>query len=540
MAYNLNEINEVAQKLQLHNLVDTSSCAIEGIKNINEQVSLLVITTHNTVGKTFLKDCVGLHLGAINRISPCIIDIVSGTEDEFIVDSEFGMINVDEDTFRNQLSLKESPRLQAKIVRQSTFSKLIRIQFVYVEDFAELSFNEWIYKFASTDKVYCLLDGLQIFNDREKSFTDNLIFPIFFPKRCTYVIGNSKFMDENDRKEIMEYSISITNKDTLILFEDEDVLKHDIEGSANLALELRGDLVPSITKYLTTQLLNKLPSLKEELSSQNTELEEAISLLSDNSQVIEESKKRIQKKIDSYIKDYAYIQFEKRVNGFNQALRNSLTKDIRDSVDIDVDSKWINKYMEFVWSKFISGQESWLKTAILNEVTDIETLINSDINMIIAQMDVRSQKLLKDYVMAKYNVHSYLIGKEGKTDVGELSKVMKIGSLVLVLFAPLAAILTFGGSELVKLMFKSKIEKGKKEHLIAAIESMSKQMAEQVLMQASKQFDSIANKLKEQTLAVYGNILSELASVLSSKKKSASDTEEMLSLINNIELTYKK
>ena len=110
----------------------------------------------------------------------------------------------------------------------------------------------------------------------------------------------------------------------------------------------------------------------------------------------------------------------------------------------------------------------------------------------------------------------------------------------MVLFAPLAAILTFGGSELVKLMFKSKIEKGKKEHLIAAIESMSKQMAEQVLMQASKQFDSIANKLKEQTLAVYGNILSELASVLSSKKKSASDTEEMLSLINNIELTYKK
>ena len=54
--------------------------------------------------------------------------------------------------------------------------------------------------------------------------------------------------------------------------------------------------------------------------------------------------------------------------------------------------------------------------------------------------------------------------------------------------------------------------------------------------------DRIATKviLKEQTLAVYGNILSELASVLSSKKKSASDTEEMLSLINNIELTYKK
>lgn len=64
-------------------------------------------------------------------------------------------------------------------------------------------------------------------------------------------------------------------------------------------------------------------------------------------------------------------------------------------------------------------------------------------------------------------------------------------------------------------------------------------MAEQVLMQAKKQFDTIAGKLKEQTMSVYSSILSELTAVLSSQKRSMDEKESMLSLINNIEETYK-
>ena len=540
MAYNIAEINEIAQKLHLMNLVDTSNCAIEGMKNVNEQVSILVFTTHNTVGKAFLKDCFGLSFGPTNRLYPCVIDIASGNDNEFVVDTEFGKINVDEATLIKQLSSKESQILHARVTRQSAFNKFINIKFIFVNDFSDLSLNEWIYKLASTDKVYYILDGLTIFNDKEKSFADNLIFQMFSSKRCAFIVGNSQFLSENERNEILDYSKSITSENTLFLFSDVDTLKGDIENVVNGAIELRSELESGVTNYITIKLLDEIPNLKEELSSQNVELEEAIALLSENSQVIEDSKNRIKSKIDSFIKDYAFIQFEKRVNGFDRALRDSLTNDIRNSVDIDVDSKWINKYMEFVWSKFVSEQESWLKSTILNEVTDIETLVNSDLNMIISQMDVKSQKLIKDYVMAKYNVHSYLIGKEGKTDIGELSKVMKIGSLVLALFAPLAALIAFGGSELVKLVFKNKIEKGKKDHLIAAVEKMSMQMANQVLMQASKQFSSIASKLKEQTMSVYGNLLTELIEVLTSKKRNASETEEMLSLINSIELTYKK
>ena len=539
MAYNINDINEIAHKLHLQNLVDTSNCAIEGLRTVNEQINVLVITIHNTVGKAFLKDCIGLSFGPTNRLNPCMVDISSGNNNEYIVDTEFGKISVDENTFIKQLSLKSSQTLHARITKQSTFGKSLNVHFVFINDFSELSLNEWILKLASTDKIYYLLDGLQIFSDKEKSFADSILFPIFFSKRCTFVVGNSKFLNENEQKEILEYSKSVAGEDISILLDDEYILRNDIESVADCALELRKELEPGVTNYLTTRLLAEITPLKKDLLSQNTELEEAISLLSENSQVIEDSKKRIQNKIDSFIKDYAFIQFEKRVDGFNRALRDSLTNDIRNSEDIDVDSKWINKYMEFVWSKFISEQESWLKSTILTEVTDIETLINSDLNLIIGQMDTKSQKLLKDYVMAKYNVHSFLIGKEGKTDVGELSKVMKIGSLVMALFAPFAAILTFGGSELVKLVFKDKIEQGKKTHLVVAVEKMSKQMSEQILMQASKQFASIAEKLKEQTMSVYGNLLSELTDVLSSKRKNAKETDEMLSIINNIELTYK-
>lgn len=538
MAYNIIEINEIAQKLHLSNLMDTTTCAIEGMKNCNEQICALVITTHNTVGKTFLKECVGLPFGPTNRLYPCIIDILSRNDEEFVVETEFGKINVDEASLIKQLSSKESNKQKVKVTKAHLFNKLVNVKFIYVEDFTELSKNEWVYKLASADKVYFLLDGLQIFNDKEKKFADNLITPMFSSKRCTYLIGNAKSLSDSERKEIMDYSVSIAEKGSSIMFFAVDTFKKSIEEIANESLELRKSMEPDVTHFVSENLLCEIPKLKEELTSQNTDLETSIALISENSQAIENSKTRIKNKIDSYIKDYALILFEKRVNGFNLALTNSLADDIQKSENINVDSKWVNKYMEFVWRKFISNQESWLKSAILNEVTDIETLVNSDLNMIIGQMDYQSQKLIKDYVVVKYNVHSFLVGKEGKTEVGDLSKLMKIGSLAVAIFAPLAAALTFGGSELVKLIFKGEIDQGKKEHMAEAIEKMSKQMSEQVIAQATKQFDSIAEKLKEQTMTVYENLLAELSDTLSSKKKNVEEAGEMLSLINDIESTY--
>ena len=539
MAYNISQINEIAQKLHLSNLVDTINCAIEGLKNCSEQVSVLVITTHNIVGKTFLKESVGLSFGSTNRLYPCSIEFLAGNDEEYVVETEIGKIDIDESGFIKQVSSKDSNNLQAKVTKPSLFNKLVRLNFIYVNDFAELSQNEWIYKLTSADKVYFLLDGLQIFNDKEKEFVEELINPMFSSSRCTFLIGNTKLLSDTERTEIIEYSFSIVEKGSSIMYFAVDSFKADIDDIANKALELRKRMEPEVNRFLSKKLMSEIPKLKEELTSQNTNVEESIALLSENSQVFEDGKKRICNKIDSFIKDYAFIQFEKRVNGFNRALRDSLTNDIQKSEDINGDSKWINKYMEFVWGKFISEQESWLKSTILNEVKDIESLINSDLNLVIDQMDSKSQELIKEYAMSKYNVHSYLIGKEGKTDIGELSKVMKIGSVVLALFAPLTAILTFGSSELIKLFFKNKIEQGKKDHLVVAVEKMSKQMSEQVLMQAKKQFDSIAGKLKEQTMSVYDSVLSELAEVLSSQKRNIREKEDMLSLINNIEETYK-
>lgn len=538
MAYNITEINEIAQKLHLSNLMDTTTCAIEGMKNCNEQICALVITTHNTVGKTFLKESVGLPFGPTNRLYPCVIDISSRKDEEFVVETEFGKINVDEASLIKQLSSKESTKQKVKVTKPHLFNKLVNIEFIYVEDFSDFSKNEWVYKLASADKVYFLLDGLQIFNDKEKIFADSLITPMFSSKRCTYLIGNAKSLSDSEREEIMDYSVCITEKGSSIMFFAVNTFKMCIDEVAKESLGLRKSLESDVTHFISENLLCEIPKLKEELTTQNTDLDASIALISENSQAIENSKNRIKNKIDSYIKDYALILFEKRVNGFNLALTKSLTDDIQKSENINVDSKWVNKYMEFVWRKFISDQESWLKSAILNEVTDIETLVNSDLNMIIGQMDYQSQKLIKDYVVTKYNVHSFLVGKEGKTEVGDLSKFMKIGSLAVAIFAPLAAVLTFGGSELVKLIFKGKIDQGKKEHMAEAIEKMSKQMSEQVIVQTTKQFDSIALKLKEQTMFVYENLLAEFSDTLSLKKRNMEKASEMLSLINDIESTY--
>lgn len=117
MEYNITKINEIAQKLHLSNLVDTINCVVEGMKNCREQVTVLVVTTHNVVGKTFLKEYGGLSFGSTNRLYPCSIEFLSGNDEEYVVETEMGKINIDESTLIKQLSSKETSNLQAKVTK---------------------------------------------------------------------------------------------------------------------------------------------------------------------------------------------------------------------------------------------------------------------------------------------------------------------------------------------------------------------------------------------------------------------------------------
>lgn len=540
MTYKLNEILNLTQQLHLQELVDTNACMIEGMKAVGEKLNILVLTTHNVIAKSYIKDNLKLSMSSITRVYPCEIDIIYDADFKFTVKTEIGKINVDETTFVKQLSHKKNGIWHAKIHQQQKKLEKFNISFLYINDFSDLSFNEWILKLSGIDKIYYILDGLQIFNEYEKKFIDNVIYKLFSLKRMTFIVGNSSYLNEKEKKEILEYAKSITIQGANILVssnnkEPFDLLDDDICELGGNTLEIRKLLEPDITHFATITMLDAIPKLKKELICISSNIEHSISLLSENSQAIEDRKVHIQHKIESFINDYVYIQFEKKVNEFNRALRNSLSGDIKESQNINKDSEWINKYMEYVWTKFIENQEIWLKCSILDEINNIELLVNKDLNTIIEQMDAHSQKLIKDFVYTKYNVHSYLIGKEGHTDIGELSKTMKLGSFVLAIFAPIAALLTFGGSELVKKLFKNKIDEGKKEHIILAVEKMSKQMDEQILQQAKIQFNSIASKLKVQVIAMYDKLYAELVEMLNSKNINKTEYTKILSLIDNIE-----
>ena len=130
MAYNISEINEIAQKLHLSNIVDSINCAEEGLNNCSEQVTILVVTTHNIVGKAFLKECVGLSFASTNRLYPCSIEFLSGNDEEYVVETEFGRINIGETAFIKQLSSKDSNKAQSCGVNLLIISSLILSAFL--------------------------------------------------------------------------------------------------------------------------------------------------------------------------------------------------------------------------------------------------------------------------------------------------------------------------------------------------------------------------------------------------------------------------
>ena len=539
MKYTLNQIIELSKQIELKDVFETNSCAFEGMKSVGENLNILIITTHHTIARSFIKNILNVPVSLIKRVYPCELEINRDTTNYFSIETEMGLVKTTESSFISQLCDKRKEQLKAKLSKDNFEWNNVYISFIYISDFASISYNEWVYKLSAIDKVYYILDGLQVFNNSEKIFVDNVLNKIFSSQRMSLVIGNTLHLEESEKNEVIEYSKEIAKDKTHILISDFstdqiDPLHADITKISNDSLSIRTLLEEEITDFAYQLLINSLPKYKEKLIKNSAIADSVLSLLSKNSDAILKSKERLSKKIDSFINEYVYIQFNKRINEFDIAFIDSISEDIHNSSNIEKESKILNHYIEFVWSRFMANQDSWLKSSVMSEISDIEKIMNNDLDRITTQLDVQSQQLIKNYSGSKYQIHSYLIGKEGKSDIGELSKTMKIGALILALFAPLAAILTFGGSELLKKVFQNKIEEGQKEHLIVAVESMSKQIKGQILQQSKNQLKIIADKLTEQTFEVYDNILCDFEDALKVNVFDKEKSNKILSIIETI------
>ncbi len=534
MSYQLNDIYEVCNKLQSQSLIDTNICIADGLNNVGEKVNILICTTHNAVAKTFLSEYLGCDISSCYRISACEIEYKYSPTKNYMLYTDMGLVVVDEQTLFSRIATKQDQPSKVISNQDVLCSESANVSFLYLSQTDSFSYNEWVNNLAQFDYVIYMLDGLQIFNASEKEFSEKLLHPMFSNNRLAYIIGNAGFLDAAEQSEILEYAKAISREGAKIMYYSPENIDSVVKDVSSKSIDLRTQLISDLTSFAKNNLLNELPSIEIALVSQSSDMDNAIEMLSANSDSISTSKDKLSKKIHSYIQDYALIQFEKRLNSFNKSLKSSLSEDINASENIDQDAKWINKYMEHVWNKFMISQEAWLKTSILNEASELETIMNNDIMAIVKQMDVQTQELIKDFILSKYNVHSYLISKNSKTGVGELSKTLKLGSVILAIFSPVAALLTFGGSELIKKVFKSSLDTEKKEHLIPAVESMSDQMKDQVLSQVKTQFGDIAKNLKSQTMAVYDNLIENLTNALVAQKEKQTNAQDTLRYIEEV------
>lgn len=48
---------------------------------------------------------------------------------------------------------------------------------------------------------------------------------MFSTSRCAFLIGNTKFLNDSERAEIMEYSVSLVEKDSSIMYFTADSFK---------------------------------------------------------------------------------------------------------------------------------------------------------------------------------------------------------------------------------------------------------------------------------------------------------------------------
>lgn len=534
MSNQLNDIYEVCNKLQSQSLIDTNICIADGLSNVGEKVNILICTTHNAVAKAFLYENLGCDTSSCHRIEACEIEYKHSSTKNYMLYTDMGLVVVDEQTLLSRIAAKQDKPTKVISNQDTLCSESANVSFLYLSQTDSYSYNEWVNKLAQFDYVIYMLDGLQIFNASEKEFSEKLLHPMFSSNRLAYIIGNAEFLDNAEQREILEYAKAISREGARIMYYSQDNIDSIIKDVSSNSIDLRTQLMSDLTSFAKNNLLNELPSIETALVSQSSDWDNAIELLSTNSDSISSSKNKLSKKIHSYIQDYTLIQFERRLNSFNKLLKESLSEDINASENIDQDAKWINKYMEHIWNKFMISQEAWLRTSILNEASELESIMNNDIMAIVKQMDVQTQELVKEFVLSKYNIHSYLISKNSKTGVGELSKTLKLGSVILAIFSPIAALLTFGGSELIKKVFKSSLDTEKKEHLIPAIESMSDQMRDQVLSQVKTQFSDIAKNLKSQTMAVYDNLLENLTNALITQKEKQANAQDTLRYIEEV------
>lgn len=545
--YTLSDIKDISVKLDIANLIQLNDCIETGVSSLGEKIDITVITTHSQIAKILLQEQFGINFNEVFRLSDCELNILYGNERQFkLFTIEGAGILVDENTFVDALSkskINKQGLTQGNYFTKDQLLSKINIRLILTHNLASLHKTDWIIKLAGSDYVFFMLDSLRAFDTHEKNFFENNLAKLFSRDRMSLILGNLDYLKAADQIEIYDYVNLIADKKyDIVCSQNTECAKSEIERfnskllslSAN-TMQLRETTKKDAVNYSILELKEELPAYKESLNGNVCNVDKSINLLSRNNELVNQSMSKINRKIDSYFKDYSMTLFVRKIDEFNNIFKKSIESDISESNNINEDSKFLNKYMDHVWNKFMDDQSLWLRESVLEEANQIETMIKNDLLEIVGQMDVYSQELVQGYLSQKYDSHSFLIEKSKNSGVGELSKCLNIGAVILLIFSPVAAILTFGGSQLIKRIFKDSIQSDRKEQLAISVATMSDNLKEQVIKQIDGQYDTIVAKMKEQSQKVFSDVLLELTEMLSKQRDKLNNVNNTLKFVEELE-----
>ncbi len=541
--HKLEQLSQIYSKLDINSLIELNGVIEQGQRNLGEKIEIIIITTHSHIAKNFLKQTIGLECNDSFRLNNCDLQIYNSVSPQYKLTIDNETILVTENNFIKSLSNKNTTgqtQIANGFINQNNLKyDNIILNFLYVKDFSDVTYYDWVSKLTGSDYAFYLLDGLQAFNAKEKDFFNNLLSKVFSYDRLSFIIGNIEFLDEKEFNEIKDYvHIFVEDKakiEYLLTTYNNSSFVNRLQGIDKDTLQLRKKTKEDLISFSIAELLSILPDYKDSLKGNIGNIDKSINLLTNNNEIVTSSLTKINRKIESYFKEYALNLYFRRIDEFNAEFIKSVCRDIDVSEKIDEDSKYLNKYMDFVWSKFMENQNPWLRDKVLEEATQIESIINNDLLEIVGQLDSHSQSIIAEYLSQKYDPKSFIIEKSKKTGVEELTKCLNIGSVVLFIFNPIAGLLTLGGSQLIKKLFKDSIHSDRKDQLEQAVSRMSDNLKEQVAKQATLQFDMIVSKMKEQTEIMYNNVLKELFDLLINQRNKLENSTEILSYLNEVE-----
>ncbi|BAZ08818.1 GTPase Der [Calothrix sp. NIES-4071] len=411
-------------------------------------------------------------------------------------------------------------------IKVETNCELLKTSEIRIESIAaRRSITEWKELLAKTDYIILVLKATALLSEQEKQFIKNILVSNFGLERVAIVINQMDLVPEDEHVSIVELVRSFLGS-----YESQPVL---IESSAVLA-DYGYEALMSLVKVSLLEKHNSLKSaalcqameiclteLTEGIIRQNALLalneaqcKDLMNQIDSRNQWLQTRVEKSQNRVELFMSTLIKEEFFREIEGFSNALREQLPKEIMSVEDITTIRRYLPSYLDTIWAEFFYSQQSFISSKLSSEMVEISKLVEEELRDLFGDNIVKVEDLLTSFDPTPANRKAVLMQKKTSNQMGTIATGIQFAGFLLLIPALPLGVFTIGAGQIVRVAYKKEMQISEKQSIVSSTLSTTRELECQIKKQVEAQFVTLTEELKQRISELYDQALTEIYATL--------------------------